>query len=290
MLARYAVGEAVIDSAIDLELPQAHPRSVPSLRVRRCAPPAGAIGAYLAEPGTAECWVTPSDIWVNSLGGVALAVQDFVQGLAIATALQQRGLFYVHASSFVVADAVVAVIGRSGSGKTSLAAAACRQGLALHGDDRLLLDTSGTQPLAIPVSESLQLPNENVSRLGLDPARFPPAVSGKKRLVPAAALGSSWDRRPLPLRAFYHLEDGVDRKPAWERVPAAAAVAALLAAEFRVDPAALTSDEQRCRFAGAVESAARVPMRRCVTGNNGARPSPDELLGALLVDLDAGRQ
>jgi hypothetical protein len=66
-----------------------------------------------------------------------------VQGAGLAMALHLRGDFILHASAVAVAGRAILVIGNSGAGKSSTAAALVRAGCPLVSDDMAVLDVEG---------------------------------------------------------------------------------------------------------------------------------------------------
>lgn len=80
-------------------------------------------------------------------------------GLALAFAVTIRGGLVLHASAFRVGQATFAVAGRSGAGKTTIAALATAAGCPLLADDALRVEASGNQWVAHAASNELRLRN-----------------------------------------------------------------------------------------------------------------------------------
>jgi hypothetical protein len=99
-----------------------------------------------------------------------LDVRAFLLGNIFAALCHQRGLLPLHASSIRTAAGVVAFLGDSGAGKSSLAAFLARRGYPVVSDDICLIDPSA--PLArrvLPVAPWLKLWRSTMEALGEQP-------------------------------------------------------------------------------------------------------------------------
>jgi hypothetical protein len=86
------------------------------------------VGAFLVRGGR--------EIVVDPAPGVeARVLRLSLLGPALALALHQRGLLVLHASVVAHGDGAVAILGRNGWGKSTIAAALCRHGFDLVTDD-----------------------------------------------------------------------------------------------------------------------------------------------------------
>jgi hypothetical protein len=116
--------------------------------------------------------------------------------------------FGVHASAVAIDGAAVGFIGRTGRGKSTLAAAFGLYGSPVVTDDCLLLALSPSGVVALPTYPSLRLSQETVSRLGASlhrPTRVA-QYSSKLRIGRDGIAGVRFRRRPLPLARLYLLE------------------------------------------------------------------------------------
>jgi len=116
--------------------------------------------------------------------------------------LNQRGRLVVHASSVALPDGrVIAFLGATGQGKSTLAAALMQYGCALVTDDCLLLDCRQDHVLALPAYHSLRLWPDSLAALFRGGSGFlpisptmekcqwiPPATSDKAEGVRLAAV------------------------------------------------------------------------------------------------------
>ncbi len=76
-------------------------------------------------------------------GGLSSLWELYLTGAILSLLLYQRGLLVLHGSVVRIGNKTVAFVGHSGAGKSSAAAACCRQGHALLADDIVALSLSG---------------------------------------------------------------------------------------------------------------------------------------------------
>lgn len=116
---------------------------------------------------------------------------------------QSRGLPTLHAGAIAARDGAVALLGRSGRGKSTLTASLARRGLPMITDDNLPLQVLGKDVLAgpgLPIMKVL----DDTAHATLDVRDDSDCVrSGKKRIVTIDE--SSYCSAPLPLRRAYLL-------------------------------------------------------------------------------------
>lgn len=145
---------------------------------------------------------------------------------------QSRGLPTLHAGAIATRDGAVALLGRSGRGKSTLTASLARRGLPIVTDDNLPLQLRGKDVLAgpgLPIMKVL----DDTARAALDVGDDSDCVrGGKKRIV--TIHESSYFSVPLPLRRVYLLnrydpERSGRAEVVITSVPQTEAVAALLA-------------------------------------------------------------
>ena len=156
-----------------------------------------------------------------ALADVAILVE--VTGLPAALTLRRRPL--LHGCAIEAGGAAFLVLGASGAGKSSVAAAAVAQGYALFADDVAALSTSGDEVLVHQGGRQLRM-NEDTARAfgwaSLDrvftTSELPPKLF--VRLPPAAAAA--------PVAAIFVLEGGRADPPRIERLAPAAALPLLL--------------------------------------------------------------
>jgi hypothetical protein len=146
--------------------------------------------------GTAVIDVQP-DVPIVEIEGYLLS---YVAGLI----LHQRGQLPLHASCVVVDERAIAICGRSGRGKSTLAAAFVRAGHRLLSDDIVVVGfPDGGDAVAVPGSPHLRLNPDSIWANGLDPTGiFEGRAEDQKRIWRREAT----DFAPVPLAALIRLE------------------------------------------------------------------------------------
>jgi hypothetical protein len=117
-------------------------------------------GVHLAIPRVASYWVEGGRrvIVEPRLPREAPAIRLFLLGTVLAILCYQRGLVPLHASAVEVPGGALLVSGRSGLGKSTLAATLVARGHRLIADDVCVLDIdAGDEPLIRPVLPRLKL-------------------------------------------------------------------------------------------------------------------------------------
>jgi hypothetical protein len=141
-------------------------------------------------------------------------------GPAMGAALHQRGLLVLHGSAVVVDGGVVAFLGFSGWGKSTMAGAMVKLGNASFCDDLVPVSLSNGAPVVLPGYPFLKLAPESGEFLGFAPDSAPLVPNDNRHMI---AVGESHPGVPLPLARVYVLSQG-DR-PEIERLkPQEAAV------------------------------------------------------------------
>ena len=142
-------------------------------------------------------------------------------------ALSRQGQPAYHASVVTVPGGAVAFLGKTGAGKSTLAASFALNGAAFLTDDALLIKESDGGCLAIPSHASLRLWDDSMEALVDERIAKANAISfsSKVRLLAGEAL--AYSDEPQPLLAAYVLErqvaqdvtiaelTGLDRYMAW---------------------------------------------------------------------------
>ena len=177
------------------------------------------IARYLVTRGE-EIVVSPS------AGALPLDVRAYLLGTIFVVLCQQRGLLPLHASAVSSAQGVVAFLGQSGQGKSSLAAHLAARGFPVIADDICLIDPSlpGATMVA-PTAPWLKLWRRSLEHLG-QPADALARVFSEddKYRLP---LGQT--TTPLPLRTLMFLaHDAAARTVTIEAVSAFEAVPLLM--------------------------------------------------------------
>jgi len=203
--------------------------------------------------------------------------------------LSRRGRLVLHAGAVSYHDRVVAFIGRSGGGKSTLAVACARAGASLVCDDCLVVNRHGDRWTTLPYHAGIRLWPEALALLGLPEETGVQAshYSDKRRLDEGAQLAH--ETRELPLAAILYLPSrSAAESPASTLGPSAPpqvlrgrdAVLALASEVFRLD--SRDPDESRRQFdaLGAMAAAIPVEIPR--------REAPDEAARALLCRMAEG--
>jgi len=145
------------------------------------------IGCYLVTNG--------EDIIVSPEPGASpLDVRAYLLGTLFVALCQQRHLLPLHASAVSSKKGVVAFLGRSGEGKSSLAAYLALRGFTVLADDVCLVDSGSSGPaMVIPTAPWLKLWRNSLNLLGRQ-------VQGLERVF------SEDDKYRLPLAYTLHPE------------------------------------------------------------------------------------
>lgn len=126
----------------------------------------------------------PWEICAAPLGGVVPGVLLGLEGRPL-----------LHGACLKLGEAAVALLGASGHGKSTLAAALVRDGAALLTEDLLVLDDAGGEWIVEPGAHSLHLLEDSYAALGGAPAGAAPKVRDGKFAVDIPAAGAG--RTPL---------------------------------------------------------------------------------------------
>lgn len=142
-------------------------------------------------------------------------------------ALSRQGQPTFHASVVTVHSGVVAFLGKSGMGKSTLAASFALNGSPFLSDDALLVEEAPSGCVVRPSHPSVRLWDDSVNALvdADSPTSLPISYSSKARLLAGDAL--AYGTEPQPLLAAYLLESedagdiairalsGLNRHMAW---------------------------------------------------------------------------
>lgn len=233
----------------DVELPELLPVASPaapqiSISVRPLPPiegeredgfaatPAGVIlnvpraGRYLVRDGR-EIIVDPDP------AGTEANLRLYLLGSAMGALLHQRGLLPLHANSIALSGSAIAFLGRSGSGKSTIAACYHDQGFTVLADDVCVVTMEGGGAWAQPGIPRLRLWKDAVEASGRNATDYERSFDDMDKFDVPTRLPA--EARALPLAAIYVLdppESGAGRT-AIRRLPGAAAVEALVANTYR---------------------------------------------------------
>jgi len=198
------------------------------------APPAGSLAADLRRAGRG--WRIEGPFGRVAAGSRADALYAILEALAFGFAGAVGDRFVVHAGGIVADGGAIVLFGPSQSGKSSLAFAAWRRGLAVLGDDRLCLDAERGAASAFPKCLKLRLSARAAPPTGRDgrpfgaEEAFVGALGGDRRLVLSRRLPGFVDYDcAIPIRAMAWLaRDDRAAQSRLEPMPATEALEGIL--------------------------------------------------------------
>lgn len=158
------------------------------------------------------------EVIVETLPGVEPCLARLpLLGMVMGAVLYQRGILVLHGSAVAIDGRIAAIVGYSGRGKSTLAAALHARGHPLVADDLLAVECRGDAgPRVFPSFPQLMLhPQSATASLGDDPDRLPLLAEGIAKRRRRAANGFSL--QALPLRGIYVLE--TDESPSLVQLP-----------------------------------------------------------------------
>lgn len=145
------------------------------------------------------------------------AIALMLQGPGLNAIIRQRGMVMLHAAGIDIEGRCCAIVGASGMGKSTLAAALGRRGYALIADDGVVVDGRIVRP-AFP---TMKLWPESANHLDMEGT--PLLEGGAKLRVDAQAF----HERSLPIGSIVLLADGEDSRT--ERIGGALGAVELIA-------------------------------------------------------------
>mgnify|MGYP000509973987 CR=1 FL=1 len=187
-----------------------------------------------------------------------VTIDHFLADQVIPRLLAHSGAFVFHAGAVRFDEAALVFLGRSGRGKSTLVASFDQAGLALLGDDAMVLSSPDGVPHVSPVYPSLRLFPDSLAALMPGAASAGPVAhySTKQRIDVEVATDAA--PSPLPIRALFALDEAsADSQIGFRRLAAAEACMLLVESSFALDPADLEQARRRLNDAGALAS--RVP-------------------------------
>jgi hypothetical protein len=139
-------------------------------------------------------------------GNSARAIEDLYLNQVVPLLAGHAGELVIHASGNVVGAAAVAFVGRTGRGKSTLAASMARSGSPFLSDDGLVLRRTGGEYWAHPNRASFRLWADSVQEILPDEGADGVAEETKTRVAASEAL--PFRDSAAPLRALYVLGPG----------------------------------------------------------------------------------
>ena len=212
-----------------------------------------------------------SRLWVS---GPEAATPEYLStyllGPVLGRLMRLRGSPCLHGSAVAVGGQALAILGQSGAGKSTTAAAFARLGFPVLTDDVTVLREEADAFWVLPGDPNLCLWPQSVEYLFDSPTALPPLISHNvldpewdKRCLDLTGPGYCFQSRPLPLGAIYILwERQEDAGPRVEEVRGQEGLLLLLANTYG---AAFLDRELRGReFETLGRLLDRVPVRRLI--------------------------
>ena len=160
------------------QLPSALPDAVPAGQHTQAKPGELLLimpgtGSFMAKGGSTIEFAPETDA---DFGAVTL----YLNGTARGALIHQRGELPLHAATLVApgSDQALAICGRSGAGKSSLAAELSRRGWTLVADDTTRVTWNGEQAIAWPSRDSIKLWKDACEAAGIDVAALKRVMGG----------------------------------------------------------------------------------------------------------------
>jgi hypothetical protein len=153
------------------------------------------IASYQVTNGT-EIVVSPAP------GAETMDIRAYLLGTIFMVLCQQRGLLPLHGSAVSGRRGVVAFLGRSGQGKSTLAAHLAERGFAVMSDDVCLIDPApGARLMVTPVAPWLKLWRNSLENLGRSENGLERVFSDEDKYRVPLAPGAE----PQPIRTVIFL-------------------------------------------------------------------------------------
>ncbi len=241
------------------ELPEAPATSTPDVVVTRTAEPVrGAIRWFQTwnTPGSGVRFGRAGDRYLVAFDDLAQVVLSPDAGRVVIHAdpgaslfqlryvllhqvlplvMSRRGRCVLHASAVSWRDRIVGFVGRTGSGKSTMAAACASLGAAVVTDDSLVLDLADGAWRALPSYPGLRLFPDSLELVGASPGGLlNESREHHKFILTADRDLPAFERRSLPLAKLWLVSVGAPGVPAGDP-GGAAAVIALASQLFRLD-------------------------------------------------------
>ena len=182
------------------------------------------IARYFARNGE-EIIVEPE------AGSLPEEVRLFLLGTVWAALMHQREFLVLHASGIRTSQGAIIFIGRSSTGKSSLAAAFYRHGFPTLGDDVMVVKVNDGQALAYPGFPQLHVWPDMLHALEVPPTEVTPLRPKLAKRVLPTPLG--FTSKPEPVKAIYVLQSNNEEELKFEHFQGMGRFSALLNNTFR---------------------------------------------------------
>ena len=209
-------------------------------------------------------------------------VRQLLVGHVLPLIFADEGALALHASAVRVPEGVIAFVGSTGRGKSTIASALGRRGYPLMADDCAVVAVDDRRCRVRPLDVGFRLWPDAMTTLGVAGTPALGQNDDRKSRSTARALGIPTRSRPAPLHCIYLIDTGSrTRAVSIDAVPRPDAVVALLSANFHLgmnEP-----DQLRRTFNRLTTLASRVPVRR-LHRPRGLRHLPS-VVEAILADV-----
>lgn len=227
------------------------------------------------------------EVIVETLPGVESSLMRLpLLGMVMGAVLLQRGVLALHGSAVSIDGQVAAIVGFSGRGKSTLAAALHARGHALVADDLLAVECPHEgAPRVHPSFPQLKLfPESALHSLGDDPDGLPLLATGIAKRGRRVANGFSL--QPAPLRGIYVMQ--TEGAASLQRLPHGEALIELIRHSYaiRVFRRAMAGSRAVEHLQQCTVVANRVPVSRLT--REGGLERVSELARRVEADLSAG--
>jgi hypothetical protein len=165
-------------------------------------------GYLLRFPDLADFEVSPDGASVTALPTPDIddiTLEHLYINQVVPLALSRQGRPAFHASAVTVPGGCIAFLGKTGMGKSTLAASFALSGAAFLTDDSLIIEQSNEALLVLPSHASVRLWEDSLEALSSEQARYDVAYSSKTRILAGDELEHAAEAQRL--LAAYRLED-----------------------------------------------------------------------------------
>ena len=134
------------------------------------------------------------------------SIRGFLLGSVLGALLFQRGYLVMHGNAIRIDDRCMICVGRSGAGKSVLAAGFMQRGYRILADDVVPIDPNQR---AVPGFPRIKLWQDAVAKLNIDTSRMRPVLPAIQKFN--CPIEQSFGEKPLPVRWVYILgSSGID--------------------------------------------------------------------------------
>jgi hypothetical protein len=205
----------------------------------------------------------------------------FLLGSAFGALLHQRGELLLHGSSVATDQGAILLLGRSGHGKSTVAALLSRGGRRLLGDDKAVILRKGDNMLLYAGPQQSWLWRDAIDRMGIEESELAGKRNGRDKY--AWQAGPPVSNRPCPIYRIYELAFHESREPEMLPLQGPDAVRALMQNIFRRGIRRRMDGVEKC-FQQCAHLAFRVPVRQL--RRDKARHSPEHVLALIHADME----